>query len=110
MGCALYPSTTDGLRSEAELFGARSSPFARHEVGSIPTPFGVLHLTAFYDASLDVGAAMRARAERMALLGTGAMAMAMAMAMPTMTFDVSVSSYRCHHCRSIYLSQFSVCL
>ena len=79
VGCALYPSTTDGLRSEAELFGARSSPFARHEVGSIPTPFGVLHLTAFYDSSLDVGAAMRARAERMALLGTGAMAMAMAM-------------------------------
>jgi len=69
IGYALYPSSTDGLRSEAALFGSSSSPFARHEVGSVPTPFGMLHLTAFYDKTLDVGSIMKQRLGRLRTLG-----------------------------------------
>lgn len=69
IGFALYPSSTDGLRSEAELFGSSNSPFARHEVGSIPTPFGTLHLTGFYDSSLQVNRVMTMRVGRLRTLG-----------------------------------------
>lgn len=69
IGFALYPSSTDGLRSEAELFGSSNSPFARHEVGSIPTPFGTLHLTGFYDSSLQVNRVMIMRVGRLRTLG-----------------------------------------
>ena len=69
IGFALYPSSTDGLRSEAELFGSSNSPFARHEVGSIPTPFGTLHLTGFYDSSLQVNRVMIMRVGRLRSLG-----------------------------------------
>jgi len=69
IGFALYPSSTDGLRSEAELFGSSNSPFVRQEVGSIPTPFGTLHLTGFYDSSLQVHRAMTLRVGRLRALG-----------------------------------------
>ena len=50
------------------LFSSTSnSPFSRQELNSVPTPFGLLHLTVLYDASVNVERALHLRSKRLSL-------------------------------------------
>ena len=66
---SFYVSNTEGVASEAmSLFSSTSnSPFSRQELNSVPTPFGLLHLTVLYDASINVERALQLRSKRLSL-------------------------------------------
>lgn len=69
---SFYVSDTGGgggpsLAPDAALFSSSSNtPFARHDLSPIPTPFGLLHLSALYDSTLAVEKVLLDRAYRLA--------------------------------------------
>lgn len=69
---SFYVSDTCGgggpsLAPDAALFSSSSNtPFARHDLSPIPTPFGLLHFSALYDSTLVVEKVLLDRAYRLA--------------------------------------------
>jgi len=67
-------SPSDGRASDvtATLFSSSTnSPFSRHDMTPIPTPFGLLNLTVLYDESLSVERVLADRARRIMSLNVG---------------------------------------
>ena len=62
-----YPQTQHDLNLDQQrLFSSTTNhPFTRHDMNPIPTPYGVLHLTALYDESLNVKRVMMDRRQRL---------------------------------------------
>ena len=58
-------SPNQRLASDATLFSSNTNtPFSRHDLNPIPTPFGVLHLSVNYDEGLSVKNVLANRAKR----------------------------------------------
>jgi len=57
-------------RTQQLFSSATNIPFTRHELCTIPTPYGILHLTALYDETLNVKRVLMDRAKRLTEWGT----------------------------------------
>ncbi len=65
-GAALHHNHHQNDLTQQRLFSSTTNqPFARHDLNPIPTPYGILHLTALYDESLNVERVMVDRARRL---------------------------------------------
>ena len=55
-----------GLAPDAALFSSSSNkPFCRQDMNPTPTPYGLLHLSALYDESLNVNRVLKDRTNRL---------------------------------------------